>query len=236
MTRPLAFAVLTATLIAACGARSTLEANGDATDASAGGATGGANAQGGNAATGGEGQGGEEVPFVCPALEWAGDPVFIDLPFGNAIDNPRLVRNGDGDVVLTFDAIANAIGHTLGSVPLGEAFAAWPPVVGTADVNFPTQGRFAVTAGQPPTFAFAASDGTGNLALGEALPGENGSTFVAFPSGAFDVQAVARNAVDEHVVITGRSLLVAEGFSSSAHGATHNPLSVLACAHDAHAA
>ena len=63
MTRPLAFAVLTATLIAACGARSTLEANGDATDASAGGATGGANAQGGNAATGGEGQGGEEVPF-----------------------------------------------------------------------------------------------------------------------------------------------------------------------------
>lgn len=233
MPRSTTIVILAATLLAACGARSSFDANEGATDGS-----GGAAATGGAPATGGEGggQGGADAPFICPVLQWAGDPVFIDLPFGNAIDTPRLVLLGNGDVALTFDAIADAIGHTLGSVPIVQPFARWPPAAGPADLNFPSQHRFAVTTGQAPAFAFAASDSVGSLALGEAIPGENGSTFAAFPSGAFDVQSVARNALDEHVVVTGASLLVAEGFSSSTPLATQTTLSVLGCADVAHGA
>jgi hypothetical protein len=131
--------LLGATLLLSCGARDALEVpedGGGAGDrASGGGGTGGAVAAGGAG-------GGEDT---CAQLSWAGDPVFVTVPFGS-VAKPKLVAVSPTDWALTFEA-SDAAGGLVASVRVSDPFATWPPAVGMVDANFPPTSRSPSRAG-----------------------------------------------------------------------------------------
>ncbi len=215
-------------IVTACGARSQLA---EANDSAGGGGDregGGGDGQG---ASGGAGGAGGSATKGCHQLVWAGDlPVTVDLPFGNTVESPRLVMTGDGDAGLTFDAITNSVGHTVGSFPIHQPFQAWPPVLGMPDLNLPTPWPFAVTSGDPAFFAFSAADGGGNLVLGQALPGQNGSTVVAFPTGAQGIHFLSRN-VGRYLTSQGAETSIdLVGLPALSPDATPTEIGIVGCA------
>lgn len=224
MMRPrLLFPVLLGAL-AACGARTTLEAD----DAPPSGGGGGA-AQGGGGAGDGASGGGGAAPLACAELVWAGEPVLVDLPFGNGLGTVELVPTGDGDYGLVFNALTDALGNNLGSFPIRQPFQAWPPTLGGADVNFSTQWRFAVSQGEPTMFAFVASDSV-SLILGQALPGQNGSTLITSPGSPADMLALARNDLGNYGAVMGSSLMTGFTFADLSPDIAAIEAGVLGCA------
>ncbi len=185
----------------ACGARSSL----DAGDAIAVG--GGGQGPHGGGVVGGEGEGGS-ASFSCALLQWAGEPIHVPIAGVGAIGAPKLVALDTGGFAVTFEAEGNGQPF-LGSFGISDPFAAWPPAASGYDANFPLAGRWAVSESGPDAFGFAALDGVGNLALGYASPGENGSSFVALSMPGTDVHALARNALGQYAVAAG-----GEGFLS----------------------
>lgn len=227
------FNLASAMVLTACGARSELTT----TTGSGGSPTDGGGGAGQGGADGAGGAGGSPAAVVCHQLAWAGDlAVPVELPFGNTVESPRLVPTGDGDYGLTFDAITDAVGHTIGSFPIHQPFQSWAPILGRADLNLPTPGPFAVTSGDPALFAFSAADGGGNLLLGQALPGQNGSSFVSFPTGAHGIHFLSRNGGSYLTAQGVDSLVAVFGFSTLAPEVPPVPLGTLGCAAPARAA
>lgn len=174
--------------LSACGARDSLWLGGEL---GAGGSSASTSEASSSSGTGAGGQGGG--PLVCPELRWAGEPVRIPVGFGGAIARPRLVRVSDSRWALAFEG-GDGAGKLVASVAIEAPFESWPPSVGAVDANFPTALPFAVGPGEPGRFAFAASDLTGNHLLGQAEPGQNGSTLVDWPGGqAVPMRFVARS-------------------------------------------
>ena len=188
--------LLGATLLLSCGARDALEVpedGGGAGDrASGGGGTGGAGAAGGAG-------GGEDT---CAQLSWAGDPVFVTVPFGS-VAKPKLVAVSPTDWALTFEA-SDAAGGLVASVRVSDPFATWPPAVGMVDANFPTNQPFAVASGDPGRFAFTLGQpGSPERVLAQAEPGQNGSTLVTYFRDDAAALSLARDELGRYAVARG---------------------------------
>ncbi|MCA9624427.1 MAG: hypothetical protein KC731_35635 [Myxococcales bacterium] len=197
-------------------------------DGEGGAATGGRDA--GGADMGGAGGG---VELRCDVLRSAGDPITLPL---DGLGDPRdltLLRLGDDRVALTFASpVGGPTPTTLASLALDAAFSSWPPIVGAADVQFPSD-EVVVTRGESSSvFGFLAVDpGSLALVLGQAEPGENGSTFVDLPIFPARIHAAARGTAGGYLAALGdvthaEALLVAGFFVD----APTLPLGPLGCA------
>ncbi len=171
--------------LSACGARDALWVGGDA---GVGGASSGASGTSSSSGTGGAGGG----PLVCPELRWAGDPVRVAVPFGGALGAPKLVRVSATRWAVAFEANDGA-GRLIASFAVEDPFGAWPPITGAPDANLPTALPFAVGEGEPGRFAYAASDSAGRQLLGQAEPGQNGSTLVDWPGPVAPMRFLSRS-------------------------------------------
>jgi len=170
----------------------------------AGGAGAGGAGASGTGASGMGGAGGSAPP--CSSLEWVGDPVFVPVTVGAFVMRPQLIRVGGGRLGLVFESPASD-GTTLLASALVDPWDAWPPEVGPMDANFPLAPpwtRFATSVGEPDRFAFAAY-AQGAMVLGQATPGENGSSFIDWPAfdGNGDVKALARSTAGSYLVARG---------------------------------
>lgn len=181
--------------LSACGARDALWAGGDAGE---GGASSGASSTSSSSGTGGAGGG----PLVCPELRWAGDPVRVAVPFGGALGAPKLVRVSQARWAVAFEANDGA-GRLVASFAVEDPFGAWPPITGAPDANLPTALPFAVGEGDPGRFAYAASDVAGNHMLGQAEPGQNGSTLVDWPASPAPMRFVSRSPTGAYAIGRG---------------------------------
>jgi hypothetical protein len=175
--------------------------------AAAGGAGTGASGVGG-AGTGGGGAagfggfGGAEGP-PCDVIEWQDEVVVIPATVGGFAVRPRLVRVGVVRLALVFEA--PVFDATLLASALVDPWDDWPPTVSAVDANFPsapTWNRFPVSHAEGDSFAFAAPQGNA-MALGLAEPGQNGSTFVDWPTPNEEAKTLARSNAGSYLVGRG---------------------------------
>lgn len=195
-------------LIAACSRAPLREDVASSTGDGASGVGGsGAEGVGGAGATGAAGMGANGgtggVAPPCDGLVWAGDPVLVPATVGITARRPRLVRVSVVRLGLVFEsAVFDA---TLLASAFVDPWNAWPPDVGAVDANFPLAPpwtRFAVSWGEPDRFAFAAQQ-AGSMVLGQATPGQNGSSFVDWPAGNDEPKALARSNAGSYLVARG---------------------------------
>lgn len=185
-----------ATLLLACSARTGLGSDGS--DAGGSASSGGS---GGFVSTGA--QGGEGGAFSCATLRWVGEPLRVPIPVGNdTLHAPKLVRIGANDFAVAVESEGMG-GRLVASFPVRDPFGTWPPQIAVADANFPSPGRFGIGESDTGFFGFSAADESGNLILGQAEPGQNGSTLVAFPVGAQGIHFLSRNGLGQYLVGEG---------------------------------
>lgn len=162
---------------------------------------------GGGTGSGG-GAGGDEA-VTCARVAWVGEPVKVPISSTERVDQPRIVRTSAADFGVAYALTTSPQQPvTIGSFGVSAPLASWPPMVGAPNVNFPTPGPYALSAGEPGEIGFVAGDSGGQLVLGGFAPGENGSTFVELPLPSSPVHFVARTLLGAYLIGSGGPTLL----------------------------
>ncbi len=216
-----------------CGARSAI----DKPDHESAGGVGGAVSVATSSSASGGGDGGEGgaggAPLRCESVAWVGEPVTISLGGSVQVERPFIARTSATSFGVAYGLVDVPVGPftTLGSFAVTDPFGAWPPAIGTPNVNFPTGERYAFIAGEPGEIGFAAADAGGAaLALGGFVPGENGSSFLTLPIATGPVLFAARSGLGAYLIGTGDpGALYVDHISSFSVGAEVTSLGSFGC-------
>jgi len=167
-----------AAALGACGARSNL----DVSETEPPGAGGASSTSAITTASTGGGGAGTEAP-QCTNLAWAGPPVGIGIAAATPAMRPRIIRSSPTTTVVVFEFPTGGGGlQELYSVPVTDAFDAWPPALGALEVHFPLVAPVAVSSGAVGEVAFSTLDPVGGTTImGRLEPEQNGSSFVDLP-------------------------------------------------------